>query len=106
MRRLPSVAQTGLRQGLCLALPLRVYSPLPEGWRMPHRLAPPTVHQPTCPHVRRPLRKRENEMAEKKAPLNPIWAAAKPFVNGGSSGMLATCIMQVQLVGGVSRDGH
>lgn len=33
-------------------------------------------------------------MSEKKAPLNPIWAACKPFVNGGASGMLATCIMQ------------
>ncbi len=33
-------------------------------------------------------------MAEKMAPLNPVWSAAKPFVNGGLSGMLATCIMQ------------
>lgn len=33
-------------------------------------------------------------MAEKKAPLNPVWTAAKPFVNGGLSGMAATCIIQ------------
>ncbi|KDD75829.1 hypothetical protein H632_c481p2 [Helicosporidium sp. ATCC 50920] len=33
-------------------------------------------------------------MAEKKAPLNPVWAAAKPFVNGGLSGMMATCVIQ------------
>ena len=26
------------RLALALALPLRVYSPLPEGWRRPHRL--------------------------------------------------------------------
>ena len=26
--------------------------------------------------------------------LNPIWKAAKPFVNGGASGMLSTCIIQ------------
>jgi hypothetical protein len=32
-------------------------------------------------------------MAEKK-PLNPVWVAAKPFVNGGLSGMAATCIIQ------------
>jgi hypothetical protein len=25
---------------------------------------------------------------------NPIWKAAKPFVNGGLSGMAATCIIQ------------
>lgn len=32
-------------------------------------------------------------MSEKKQ-LNPIWAAAKPFVNGGASGMISTCIIQ------------
>jgi solute carrier family 25 oxoglutarate transporter 11 len=25
---------------------------------------------------------------------NPIWKTAKPFVNGGLSGMAATCIIQ------------
>ncbi len=25
---------------------------------------------------------------------NPIWKAAKPFVNGGLSGMIATCCIQ------------
>jgi solute carrier family 25 oxoglutarate transporter 11 len=25
---------------------------------------------------------------------NPVWKAAKPFVNGGLSGMAATCIIQ------------
>lgn len=33
-------------------------------------------------------------MTEKRAPLNPVWTAAKPFVNGGLSGMMATCIIQ------------
>jgi len=32
-------------------------------------------------------------MAEKKQ-LNPVWAAAKPFVNGGASGMLSTMLIQ------------
>jgi hypothetical protein len=27
-------------------------------------------------------------------PISPVWKAAKPFVNGGLSGMLATCVMQ------------
>jgi solute carrier family 25 oxoglutarate transporter 11 len=26
--------------------------------------------------------------------LNPVWAAVKPFFNGGASGMLATCLIQ------------
>ncbi|KAL6779375.1 hypothetical protein ACKKBG_A12085 [Auxenochlorella protothecoides x Auxenochlorella symbiontica] len=30
----------------------------------------------------------------KKSPINPVWAAIKPFVNGGLSGMGATCIIQ------------
>lgn len=30
----------------------------------------------------------------KQAPLNPVWKAIKPFVNGGLSGMGATCIIQ------------
>lgn len=25
---------------------------------------------------------------------NPVWKVAKPFVNGGMSGMVATCIIQ------------
>ncbi|KAL4450703.1 hypothetical protein ABPG77_001059 [Micractinium sp. CCAP 211/92] len=33
-------------------------------------------------------------MAEQKKPLNPVWAAAKPFVNGGLSGMISTVIIQ------------
>lgn len=33
-------------------------------------------------------------MAEQKKPLNPVWAAAKPFVNGGASGMISTVIIQ------------
>jgi solute carrier family 25 oxoglutarate transporter 11 len=32
-------------------------------------------------------------MADKK-PVSPVWSAIKPFVNGGASGMLATCIIQ------------
>ena len=28
------------------------------------------------------------------APKNTIWKAIKPFVNGGASGMLATCVIQ------------
>jgi solute carrier family 25 oxoglutarate transporter 11 len=31
---------------------------------------------------------------EKKPELNPVWKAIKPFVNGGASGMAATCVMQ------------
>ena len=27
-------------------------------------------------------------------PKNTIWKTIKPFVNGGSSGMLATCVIQ------------
>lgn len=26
--------------------------------------------------------------------LNPVWKAAKPFINGGLSGMASTCIIQ------------
>lgn len=33
-------------------------------------------------------------MAEQKKPINPVWAAAKPFVNGGLSGMISTVIIQ------------
>lgn len=34
-------------------------------------------------------------MSDKPAPqLSPVWKAAKPFVNGGLSGMAATCIIQ------------
>lgn len=32
-------------------------------------------------------------MSEKKQ-INPVWAAAKPFVNGGASGMLSTMLIQ------------
>ena len=34
-------------------------------------------------------------MAEEKkvAPIG-VWTAVKPFVNGGASGMLATCVIQ------------
>ncbi len=32
-------------------------------------------------------------MAQKQE-LNPVWKAAKPFINGGMSGMLSTCIIQ------------
>ena len=32
-------------------------------------------------------------MAQKQE-LNPVWKAAKPFANGGLSGMLSTCIIQ------------
>lgn len=32
-------------------------------------------------------------MSDKKQ-INPIWAACKPFVNGGSSGMLSTMLIQ------------
>lgn len=28
------------------------------------------------------------------APKNSIWKAVKPFLNGGASGMLATCVIQ------------
>ena len=31
---------------------------------------------------------------EQKKPLNPVWASMKPFVNGGASGCVATCIIQ------------
>ena len=27
-------------------------------------------------------------------PKNTLWKAIKPFVNGGASGMLATCVIQ------------
>lgn len=30
---------------------------------------------------------------EKKAPIG-VWTTVKPFVNGGASGMLATCVIQ------------
>ena len=30
---------------------------------------------------------------EKKAPIS-VWTTVKPFVNGGASGMLATCVIQ------------
>ena len=33
-------------------------------------------------------------MSGEKKQLNPIWAACKPFVNGGGSGMLSTIVMQ------------
>jgi hypothetical protein len=33
-------------------------------------------------------------MADKKPAVNPVWAAAKPFVNGGLSGMMSTVIIQ------------
>lgn len=33
-------------------------------------------------------------MSDKPQPLNPVWKAIKPFVNGGLSGMAATCIIQ------------
>lgn len=46
-------------------------------------------------------------MAEQKKPLNPVWAAAKPFVNGGLSGMISTVIIQpidmVKASGGLGR---
>ena len=32
-------------------------------------------------------------MSEKK-PLNPVWTAVKPFLNGGLAGMGATCVIQ------------
>ena len=31
---------------------------------------------------------------EKKAKPSGVWTAVKPFVNGGTSGMLATCVIQ------------
>lgn len=34
------------------------------------------------------------QMTDKKPELSPVWKAAKPFVNGGLSGMAATCIIQ------------
>lgn len=39
--------------------------------------------------------KQKAEMAEEKkvAPIG-VWTAVKPFVNGGASGMLATCVIQ------------
>jgi solute carrier family 25 oxoglutarate transporter 11 len=30
----------------------------------------------------------------KQQELNPVWKSAKPFVNGGLSGMMATCLIQ------------
>lgn len=33
-------------------------------------------------------------MSDKPAIQSPFWKAAKPFINGGLSGMLATCIIQ------------
>lgn len=34
------------------------------------------------------------QMSGKQPELSPVWKAAKPFVNGGLSGMAATCIIQ------------
>ena len=33
-------------------------------------------------------------MADQKAKPAGVWSAVKPFVNGGASGMLATCVIQ------------
>lgn len=33
-------------------------------------------------------------MATDKKQLNPVWVAAKPFVNGGLSGMMSTVVIQ------------
>lgn len=33
-------------------------------------------------------------MATENKALNPVWAAARPFVNGGLSGMMSTVIIQ------------
>jgi hypothetical protein len=34
------------------------------------------------------------KMAAEKKQIHPVWAAAKPFVNGGASGMLSTMLIQ------------
>ncbi|KAM0011791.1 putative mitochondrial carrier domain superfamily [Helianthus debilis subsp. tardiflorus] len=31
---------------------------------------------------------------EKPKPIGGVWPTVKPFVNGGASGMLATCVIQ------------
>ena len=31
---------------------------------------------------------------EKKPKVSGVWPTVKPFVNGGSAGMLATCVIQ------------
>jgi hypothetical protein len=31
---------------------------------------------------------------EKKSKATGVWPTVKPFVNGGASGMLATCVIQ------------
>lgn len=33
-------------------------------------------------------------MGEEKPKFVGVWPAVKPFVNGGASGMLATCVIQ------------
>eukprot|EP01024_Parvocaulis_polyphysoides_P041404 TRINITY_DN37953_c0_g1_i1.p2 TRINITY_DN37953_c0_g1~~TRINITY_DN37953_c0_g1_i1.p2 ORF type:complete len:301 (-),score=41.56 TRINITY_DN37953_c0_g1_i1:775-1677(-) len=33
-------------------------------------------------------------MSDQPKKLNPVWKAAKPFINGGLSGMAATCVIQ------------
>ncbi|KAI5321061.1 hypothetical protein L3X38_030131 [Prunus dulcis] len=33
-------------------------------------------------------------MGDKNKPKSGVWPTIKPFVNGGTSGMLATCVIQ------------
>lgn len=36
----------------------------------------------------------ERNMGEEKPKSPGVWPTVKPFVNGGASGMLATCVIQ------------
>lgn len=60
------------------------------------RASPPLPPlRPPCSSSRRTAQRNAAQatMSDKKA-INPVWAAAKPFVNGGASGMLSTCLIQ------------
>ncbi|KAL2495982.1 Mitochondrial substrate carrier family protein [Forsythia ovata] len=37
-------------------------------------------------------------MGEEKPKSTGVWATVKPFVNGGASGMLATCVIRTPLM--------
>jgi hypothetical protein len=41
-----------------------------------------------------PKKKREGMGEVKKPQSRGVWPTVKPFVNGGASGMLATCVIQ------------
>ena len=80
----------------------KVCTVLQSSEHTPHtnRRRDPRVHRRAVTRRRdRPRRRRSShdddfDLDDEMSDLNPVWKAVKPYMNGGLSGMGATCVIQ------------